>query len=166
MCVYTTNMNTIKSYGKFSIDIDPKKSLTELLTVGSYDTIFFETHKLVLPVGKQIGETQVELELLSTTEETETPTEEEKIFTKQGYRPATLRELLTLGIQHPEIQKEILISTLGAIDTKEDIDEGSSKEERYWMICLYNWLDERVIYYAEYEGEHREKCFNVFVKEK
>ena len=43
---------------------------------------------------------------------------------KQGYRPATLKELLAIGEKHPDLQKEFLIFALGSVWQSPRVDRG------------------------------------------
>lgn len=84
-----------------------------------------------------------------------------------GYRPATLRELLGVGAQHPELQRRKVLVALGSANHEAYI-HGSNTE---WAIdnvlhvpVLADMLGERMLILGEYDGKHRPGYYFLCVK--
>lgn len=76
----------------------------------------------------------------------------------RGYRPATLRELLGVGAQHPELQRRKVLVALGSV-TNEAYIHGSNTD---WALntvlhvpALADVLGERMLILGEYDGKYR-----------
>lgn len=98
------------------VKIDYTKPLKHLIALGKYDWVNSDIDDdnfphLVMPAP--YSET-LDIELLHFDEYLETE-EVEKRIAQQGYRPITLVELLALGAQYPELQRELPIIALGSV---------------------------------------------------
>jgi hypothetical protein len=95
-----------------TVAVDYSQSLTRMIADGHYD----EVHRDITPRNFRLcsrGFRQIELALVQFKHPI-APLEAAMLMKANGYRPASLEELLTLGSQHPELQRKIPIVALGA----------------------------------------------------
>jgi hypothetical protein len=110
-CV-STGADRPTPYAKYPITVDYGQSIEDLARDGSYYRVFSELSSRNFPaeaVGtKQLSATLVRLRGPSTIDQVVAAE------AKDGFRPATIRELLTFGSTYPEMRKQITIIGLGS----------------------------------------------------
>jgi hypothetical protein len=117
-----------------SVAVDYSQSLTKMIADGRYD----EVHKDITPRNFRLSATgfrQIELTLVQF-EYPVTPLEATVLMKEEGYRSATIEEILALGSQHPELQRRIPIAGLGSARVVEN---------RRYVPCLGGSGAERTI---------------------
>jgi hypothetical protein len=95
-----------------NVVVDYSRSLTKMIADGRYD----EVHKEITPRNFRLSATgfwQIELTLVQFKHPV-APLEAVMLMKEEGYRPATIEEILALGSQHPELQRRIPIVGLGS----------------------------------------------------
>jgi hypothetical protein len=90
-----------------------------------------------------------------------------EVMEKGGYRPATLRELLALGAQYPDLQRQRILVALGSLNQAIYIEQ----EGPEWSLgsvlhlpVLTHVLGERTFLLGEYDGKYRPGYYFVCVK--
>lgn len=96
----------------FTVTIDRGQSLNESIDSGRYDEVN-EAIRLVNFPWKRKGCRKVELMLVQFDRHL-APGEIKKMMSGRGYRPAFIEELLALGREQPDLQREIPIVALGS----------------------------------------------------
>lgn len=95
-----------------SIGVDYSQSLGKMIADGSYD----EVSKDINPRNfylQSVGHRQVELTLVQFSVAI-SPLEMIEKMKAQGFRPATIEELLAIGREKPDLQRSIPIVALGS----------------------------------------------------
>jgi hypothetical protein len=131
-------------YAKYPITVDYGQSIEDLARDGGYYRVFSELSSRNFPAEalgtKQLSATLVRLRGPSTIDQVVAAE------AKDGFRPATIRELLTFGSTYPEMLKHITIVGLGSqqeysvtIYTRfgmhsDDIDESTVRERFFPSI--------------------------------
>jgi hypothetical protein len=101
-----------------NVAVDYSRSLTKMIEDGRYN----EVHKDITPRNFRLSATgfwQIELKLVQFQYPV-APLEAVVLMKKQGYRPATIEEILALGSQHPGLQRRIPIVGLGSARVAEN----------------------------------------------
>jgi len=117
-----------------NVAVDYSRSLREMIADGRYD----EVHKDITPRNFRLSATgfrQVKLTLVQFKHPV-APLEAVVLLKEEGYRPATIEEILALGSQHPELQKHIPIVGLGSARVVGN---------RRWVPCLGGSETERTL---------------------
>jgi hypothetical protein len=95
-----------------TLSVDYSQSLRKMIADGGYDEINGD----ITPRNFRLQATgfrQIDL-ILIQFEHPVAPLEAVVLMKKEGYRPATIEEILALGIEHPELQRSIPIVGLGS----------------------------------------------------
>jgi len=95
-----------------NVAVDYSRSLRKMIDDGYYD----EVHRDITPRNFRLlatGFRQIELTLVQFKHPV-APLEAVMLKRREGYRPATIEEILALGNQHPEMQRRIPIVGLGS----------------------------------------------------
>ena len=109
----------------FSVAINYSESLRQMIEAGSYD----EVSKDISPRNfylQSVGHRRAELTLVQFGYAM-SPFEMIERMKAQGFRPATIEELLAIGREKPDLQRTIPIVALGSSRT-----HGNSR----WFPCL------------------------------
>jgi hypothetical protein len=117
-----------------SVEVDYSRSLKKMIDEGHYS----EVHKDITPRNFRLSATgfrQIELTLVQF-KYLVAPLEAVMLMKEEGYRPATIEEILALGSQHPELQRRIPIVGLGSARVV---------ESRRWVPCLGGSESERTL---------------------
>lgn len=75
-----------------------------------------------------------------------------------GYRPATFRELLAIGAQHPELQRRKSLVAIGSANHETYIQSGDTEwkiDNEIHIPVLADVLGERMLIFGEYDGKYR-----------
>jgi len=97
----------------FKILVDFRKTLQEAIQAGKYDWVNSDITQDHFPVQ---GGVQKEVEaVLFHFNRIVTSDQAISEMEKQGFRPATIEELLALGASYPELQKQFPILALGSV---------------------------------------------------
>ena len=96
----------------YTVTVDYSKSVTELVKEGKYDWANDSITTSNFP-SKEKGSKRVEITLFKFKENI-TSKEVVKKMKAKGYRPATIKELLTLGVNKPDLQRGNWIVALGS----------------------------------------------------
>lgn len=102
---------------KFMITVDHNRALPDVIKAGNYSWVHSKITVEHFPV-KGGGKHTVLIRLLHFYPEDDVISE----MKKQGYRPATIEELLAFGERYHNPQKEFLILALGSVCMWEDPD--------------------------------------------
>jgi len=105
----------VVSHGRptYSVVVDYTKTLAEMVSAGEYDYVSSDITTDHFPIeGKGQREVEVVLFHFNRVVSSEEVISE---LEKAGYRPARIEELLTLGAERPELQKEFPIISLGSV---------------------------------------------------
>lgn len=96
----------------FKVVVDYSCSLAEMISAGHYNWTHNDITTEHFPVQGE-GKQEIEITLFHFGK---TTTSEEVLaeMEKQGYRPATIEELLALGASQPELQKQFPIVAFGS----------------------------------------------------
>ena len=98
----------------YEIDI-PTNNFEELIKLGNYSKI---DNKIIKEnfVFPELTKNKVNLEIMDYNKPTtlKTMQEERQKLESQGFRGANIYEILTFGIQHPEVQREFPILAMGS----------------------------------------------------
>jgi len=97
----------------FSIVVDYSLSLAEMVKAGKYDWVNDDITAKHFP-AKGEGKKELAIELIHFNRRTSSE-EALQEMDKQGFRPATIEELLALGSAYPELQRKFPIAALGSV---------------------------------------------------
>ena len=100
------------SFPSYTVTVNHDQTVKQLIKAGKYDWINDDITDINFPSDEE-GKAQLEIFLLSFNRHISSEDAIEKID-KQGLRPATLKELLGLGSQHPDLQRKNPIVALGS----------------------------------------------------
>jgi hypothetical protein len=117
-----------------SVSVDYSRSLTQMIMAGRYD----EVHRDITPRNFRLTATgfrEIELNLVQFKRPV-APLEAVVLMKAEGYRPATIEELLALGSQYPELQKSVPIGALGSANVIQN---------RRFVPCLSGSLSHRAL---------------------
>jgi hypothetical protein len=120
--------------------VDYSRSLTKMIDDGRYD----EVHRDLTPRNFRLSATgfrQIELTLVQFKYPV-APLEAVMLMKEEGYRPATIEEVLALGSQHPELQRRIPIVGLGSahvVETRRYVPclGGSESARILTLVVIY-----------------------------
>jgi hypothetical protein len=104
----------LKADGEFSVTVDYGQSFLGMISAGKYDTVAKEVTSDHFPVKGQ-RKVNVRLVVLSAAHGELSIDGVLAGFDRLGYRAATFEELLTLGAQHPELQRKFNIVEFGTL---------------------------------------------------
>ncbi|HEY4715179.1 MAG TPA: hypothetical protein VIH31_01605 [Candidatus Paceibacterota bacterium] len=119
-----------KSSGRkaFELEVDGTKILEQLIADGKYDWKNPDIKEKNFPIkDKTKRMATIELFHFGFDISSESAV---KAMEKEGFRPATIEELLALGAKHPELQKEFPIIALGSV--WKNFDGYRGVPELYW----------------------------------
>jgi len=102
------------------VTVNHNRTIEKLVEAGKYDWSNPDITSKNFP-SSQKGKDQVSIQLVYFDRYL-TSDEILKTLAKQGLRPATLKELLTLGEQHPDLQRQFPIVALGSVGQNSDGD--------------------------------------------
>ncbi len=98
---------------KFKVVIDCTQTLKEMISAGKYDWVNSDITPEHFPItGKGISEEEVVLFHFDKTMTSEQVIAE---MDKQGFKPASIEELLALGSSKPDLQKQFPIIALDSV---------------------------------------------------
>ena len=100
------------AFPSYTVTVDYDQSVDQSVRSGRYDWANDDITSRNFPSGN-VGRTQIDIFLLSF----EAPISSEdaiREMEKQGLHPATLKELLALGVVYPDLQRENPIVALGS----------------------------------------------------
>jgi len=108
-------MGQEKKADTYKVMVDYDQSLDEAIKAGKYDYVSLLITSENFPSPRK-DETEVEVRLFHFGRTISSNKEAIAEMDRQGYRPATLRELLELVTQHPEFirKKEFFVLALGS----------------------------------------------------
>ncbi|MFH1192778.1 MAG: hypothetical protein V1656_00460 [Candidatus Jorgensenbacteria bacterium] len=93
--------------------VDYRLSIEELIACGRYGDVNLHVTSRQFPAEEHLCERFVTLQLLVPGREA-SPDEVDEMLAAEGLRNGSARELLTLGVLHPELQLGMNIVALGA----------------------------------------------------
>ena len=97
----------------FEIEVDGTKTLEQMIADGKYDDKNSDINKKNFPIKDATKRTvTIELFHFDRNISSEDAVKEMK---KEGFRPATVEELLALGADQPKLQREFPIIALGSV---------------------------------------------------
>lgn len=117
-----------------NVAVDYSRSLAKMIADGRYDQV----HRDITPRNFRLSATgfrQIELTLVQFKYPV-APLEAVMLMKEEGYRPATIEEILALGSQHPDLQRRIPIVGLGSARVVGN---------RRWVPCLGGSETERAL---------------------
>ncbi|MBI4993860.1 hypothetical protein HZC33_02815 [Candidatus Wolfebacteria bacterium] len=134
----------------FPLSVNYNRSIEDSIKVGKYDSVNSDIASEHFQ-SNETGEKKVAIELFHFNKEMDT-NEALVELDKQGYRPITLKELLALGEEHPNLQREFPIVALGSVWQSPRGGRGCTFLGRYdldrrlflgWIVgrwdCLYRF---------------------------
>ena len=126
---------------KFTFTVDYSRSLAEMIAAGRYDWTNSDINAANFPI-KGEGSVETEGELFHFNRNIGFD-EAIREMDKDGYRPATIEELLAFGAKHPELQRQFPIIALGSVwqrshGLRNVADLGRSDAERDLYL---RWID-------------------------
>ena len=95
------------------VEVDGTKTIKQLIADGKYDWKNSDVNQKNYPIANTTKRT-TEIELFHFNRTTSSD-EAKKEMDKAGFRPATIKELLTLGSSNPELQRQFPIIALGSV---------------------------------------------------
>jgi len=115
-------LNTRASFTIFPITVDYGRNIESLVTDGKYDYADSDINSKHFRAERN-GTEDIEVHLVHFGRSIST---EDAIaeLDKMGLQPAKIHELLTLGIKHPDLQREFLIIALGSVWRYQDGSRG------------------------------------------
>jgi len=130
----------------YTVTVDYGRTVEEMVEVGQYDWSNDNITSRNFPLPSEKGEENVEVEIIyfDRSISSEDAVAE---MTKRGLRPATLAELLALGEQYPELQREAPIVALGSVWQDRGGDRG--------VPCLDGFGRERYLALDVWGGDWR-----------
>lgn len=136
-------VDLVRTRPAYNIVVDYNRSLADMIKAGKYDRVDSGINTEHFPLkGKGKHELTAILFLFDRYIESDDAIVE---MDKQGYRPATIEELLALGEKYPKLPKEFPIIALGSVWRNPDGDR--SVPYLYWLILERNlnlgWFDDR-----------------------
>ena len=151
---------------RYPVALDAKMTLEDLLKVGNYDMHIGDPSEArqMFDVDPSIHDTVLALMGFGCACAVEHMCE---VMENVGYRPATLRELLALGAQYPDLQRQRILVALGSVNYATYIEqEGSewSLDTAVHVPVLTHLLGERTFLLGEYDGKYRPGYYFVCVK--
>ena len=97
----------------FKVQVNYSQTLEEMIEEGNYDWVGSDITENHFPLQGQ-GTQEVEIHLFHFGRTMSNEAAEKEMEAK-GFRPATLPELLALGRDHPDLQKQFPIVSLGSV---------------------------------------------------
>ena len=130
----------VNSRDSYEVQVDYSQTLEEMIGGGNYDWVNPDIIEEHFPLQKQ-GTQEVEIHLFHFGRTMSNEAAEKEMEAK-GFRPATLPELLALGRDHPDPQKQFPIVALGSVWRRPGGDSGTPillwyGGERYLVL---RWL--------------------------
>ncbi|MBP9749895.1 MAG: hypothetical protein KBD21_04145 [Candidatus Pacebacteria bacterium] len=151
---------------QYPIHLDEVVTLDELMCTADYDSCIADVDELERIFAKDPRTQDVVLEPICFESACTLERMLEEMASK-GYRPATLRELLGVGAQHPELQRRKVLVALGSINNEAYIHSSSTE----WSLntvthipVLADVLGERMFILGEYDGKYRPGYYFLCVK--
>jgi ABC-type uncharacterized transport system YnjBCD substrate-binding protein len=127
--------------------VNYNRSITDSLTAGKYDWKNENITDANFP-SKEEGEREVEFGLFHFNKTTKSDDNVAQMK-KEGFRPATMKELLVFGEKNPEEQRKYPIIALGSV----------AKLDGYRRVgCLYGGGSGRGVNLDYYDGEWNDDC--------
>ena len=112
----TKSKEVIDTYNEILLTVDYTKTLEEAIADGKYDWKNIGIVAKNFPISIEIVEKKIELATKLFHFNRRVSSEDATLqMDRDGYRSATLRELLVLGALNPELQKQFPIIALGSI---------------------------------------------------
>lgn len=140
-------------YPTYPVTIDSALSLQEMIAAGRYDWVNDDITPECFPIQRS-GTKTTEIALVHRNKTVESqPLIDE--LDREGYRPATIEELLALGAKYPDLQREYPIVALGSV-----AEVGGGR----CVVCLDRWRDERGLDLLWFGSEWFEICRFAFVR--
>ncbi len=103
----------LKPFNVYTLTINYTRSVEDGIRAGKYEWSSSDITSSHFP-SEETGTKEVSIELIHFGRDMET-NEVLSELDKMGLRPATLKELLTLGEKHPDLQREFPIIALGSV---------------------------------------------------
>lgn len=122
--------------GTYPVSVDYSLSVKQVVKLGKYDWVNSDINDKNYKTGKK-GKAEVAVELIHFNRPISSEDALKKID-QNGYRPAELHELLTLGEKHPNLQREFFIVALGSVWQ----DPNGNRS----VPCLYRNASKRNLY--------------------
>ena len=125
----------------FKVQMDYSQTLEEMIGGGNYDWVNPDIIEEHFPLQKQ-GTQEVEIHLFHFGRTMSNEAAEKEMEAK-GFRPATLPELLALGRDHPDPQKQFPIVALGSVWRRPGGDSGTPILLWYGRVryLVLRWLE-------------------------
>lgn len=139
----------------FRVAVDYSMSLDEMIAAGHYDWMNSDITAKHFPVSGG-GQREVELELVHLNREASTAYVLEELE-RRGLRPAKIAELLALGANHPELQKQFPIIAFGSV--------WRDPSGLHYLPFLRGRSDERDLDLYDYDFHWPFKCRFLAVRE-
>jgi len=98
----------------YKVAVDYGQSLAEMIKAGNYDWVNNDITQEHFPVSGQGKQQDIEVALFHFNKVMKSDQVIARMR-KEGYRPATIAELLALGVSQPELQKQFPIIALGSV---------------------------------------------------
>ncbi len=151
---------------QYPVTLDEQVTLQELLLAGNYDSYIADEVELqrIFEVDPRTHEIVIEPLCFDHPCTLEDMLEE---MTHLGYRGATLRELLAIGAQHPELQRRKVLVALGSAHHETYIHPGDTEwtlDNVLHVPVLADVLGERMLILGEYDGKYRPGYYFLCVK--
>ncbi len=142
---------------QYSVTLTEQVTLQELLRAGNYDSYIADDGELqrIFEADPPILESIIEPLCFDYPCTLEEMLEE---MNRLGYRGATLRELLAVGAQHPELQRRKVLVALGSANREVYIHGGHTEWALHNVLhlpVLADVLGERMLILGEYDGKYR-----------
>ena len=125
----------------YPVTVDYSETLEQMIAAGRYHTRNNDIAAEHFPPVQGTGKVEVELHLIHLGHDASTDTVLAELD-RRGLRPATLPELLALGVKYPNLQKEYPVVALGSVwralyGRRHVAYLGSWNVERFLSLC---WL--------------------------
>lgn len=129
------------SFPSFTVTVNYDQTVEELIKVGKYD---WKNNNIISSyfASAEKGQVGVTIHLFNFDHDISSEDAIREMEGK-GFRPATLKELLTLGAAHPDLQRSNPIVALGSIWRRPARDvcvPCLNGDRRSRDLCLYWWI--------------------------
>ncbi|MFZ2309916.1 MAG: hypothetical protein WAW11_00010 [Patescibacteria group bacterium] len=109
--------------GEIILNVDYTKTIEQAIADGNYDWKNSDVTAENFPISPEMAGKKVEVKTKLFQFNRDISSEDVALeMNKDGYRPATLMELLVLGFLFPELQRQFPIIALGSVWPNADLD--------------------------------------------